>query len=231
MNRYLVLKQDDKYFVEQRNTNIYDPSNFTVVGSPTITDNGILSNCSNGNAVNTQVQLSQLAGKSWSIKGSAVLGEASHTLVKLSSVGNGNYIALGSVLWTASSKLIGFNCRTGTPENKSSDGTKISTSNNFANVGEKVYYTLSFDINTGIYSLYADKVDGTTLIGTWTATSSNKQLYYINMYPEQYVSLGSGSDGAGYLTTGSIDMKDFSVEVDGEEIFSGVKKAYYVLRR
>lgn len=209
-------------------TYVYDPSKFTVVGSPTVTEYGILSNCSSTNYVNTQVQLSQLAGKSWAVKGNITVGNEASVAVKFSSTG---YISVGSITWYYSARRIAFVCRTGVTGDVNNEGIKISTANNSFEVGDKIYYTLSFDITTGTYSFYADKVNGTALVGTWIATTDNKQLYYINTQPTQYISFGRGSDGFANLTTGSVDMKDFSVCVDGKEVFTGAKESYYVMRK
>ena len=170
----------------------FDRSKFEVVGSPTISDNGILSNCSNGNAINANISLSDLKGKSWKIKGSSILGTTTHTLVKLSSVGNSYYFNFGSILFTPTSNRITFNLKTGDISDNSTEGAKIYKDG--FNSGDKVYYTISFDIETGTYYLYVDKIDGSTLAGTWVATSTNKELYYINTHPEFKISYGAGSD-------------------------------------
>lgn len=195
--------------------------NYIVIGTPAISNNGLLSACANGNAVHTKVQLSQLSGKSWVIKGSAVLGESSHTLVKISSVGDTNYTTFGSVLWAEDTKTLQFVCRTGMVSDVSNTGVQITSSNIFA-IGDKVYYSLSFDFLSGLYTLYADKVDGTTYQGKWTPATDNKELYYINTHPEYYISLGAGSDNIQYLSSGLIDMRDFSIKVDGEDIYRAI---------
>ncbi len=199
----------------------FDRSKFEVVGSPTISDNGILSNCSNGNAINANISLSDLKGKSWKIKGSSILGTTTHTLVKLSSVGNSYYFNFGSILFTPTSNRITFNLKTGDISDNSTEGAKIYKDG--FNSGDKVYYTISFDIETGTYYLYVDKIDGSTLAGTWVATSTNKELYYINTHPEFKISYGAGSDSVNYLTTGSIDLKSIAIWADGVPVFNGNK--------
>lgn len=203
------------------------PDDYTVVGSPTISADGILSNCSNGNTVNSKVQLSQLKGKSWTIKGSATLGSSNHTLVKLSSSGNGNYTNFGSILWVYSSNIVTFNAKSGVQGDTDNQGSHILSGNNLFNTGDKVYYTLCFDYPTGKYSLYVDKVDGTTLIGNWTPATENKELYYINANPDFYISYGSGSDNNLYLTTGSIDLNVSRIYVEGSLIYQPCLKIPY----
>ncbi len=203
------------------------PDDYTVVGSPTISADGILSNCSNGNTVNSKVQLSQLKGKSWTIKGSATLGSSNHTLVKLSSSGNGNYTNFGSILWLCSSNIVAFNAKSGVQGDTDNQGSHILSGNNLFNTGDKVYYTLCFDYPTGKYSLYVDKVDGTTLIGNWTPATENKELYYINANPDFYISYGSGSDNNLYLTTGSIDLNVSRIYVEGSLIYQPCLKIPY----
>lgn len=199
----------------------FDRSKFEVVGSPTISDNGILSNCSNGNAINANISLSDLKGKSWKIKGSSILGTTIQTLVKLSSVGNSYYFNFGSILFTPTSNRISFNLKTGDISDNSTEGVKIYKDG--FNSGDNVYYTISFDIETGTYYLYVDKVDGSILAGTWVATSTNKELYYINTHPEFKISYGAGSDSVNYLTTGSIDLKSIAIWADGVPILNGNK--------
>lgn len=217
-----------KFYALQKD--VFDINKVTVVGSPTITSDGILSNCSNGNAVNTKVQLSQLKGKSWTIKGSVVLGSTSHALVKLSSVGNYIYINFGNVLWSYNTKRICFNAKTGIAGDTDNQGIHITSLSTFE-TGDKVYYTLTFDITTGTYSLYADKVNGTTYQGQWTPSTDNKELYYINTQPSYYISLGSGSDSESYLTTGSIDLAGFKIYINNELVYSPTKPTYYLERR
>lgn len=229
MNRYLALQQDDKYLLERRKDG-FDLSKFTVVGNPTITNDGILSNCSNGNCVNTKFQISKLKGKSWTIRCSMTAGDTTTTFIKLGN-SNSGYIAFSSLQWVSATKRVRFCARTGVTGDFSAEGEKITSPNNSFNIGDKIYCTLSFDITTGIYSLYADKVNGSTLIDTWLPTSSNKELSYINTNPNLYIVLGAGSDGVGYLTTGEADLKDFSVEIEGVEVLTGAKEKYYVLRR
>ncbi len=199
----------------------FDRSKFEVVGSPTISDNGILSNCSNGNAINANISLSDLKGKSWKVKGSSILGTTTQTLVKLSSVGNSYYFNFGSILFSPTSNRISFNLKTGDISDNSTEGAKIYKDG--FNSGDKVYYTISFDIETGTYYLYVDKVDGSILAGTWVATSTNKELYYINTHPEFKISYGAGSDSVNYLTTGSIDLKSIAIWADNVPVFNGNK--------
>ena len=146
----------------------------------------------------------------------------------MSSVGESNYFNFGSITFTSSNNRINFNLKTGDTNDNSSEGTKIYK--NGFNSGDKVYYTISFDIETGTYYLYVDKIDGSTLAGTWVATSTNKELYYINTRPEFKISYGTGSDSTYYLTTGSIDLKSIAIWADGVPIFNGNKTGLDVIK-
>ncbi len=211
----------------QTGTDVIKEDDYTLIGSPDVSEDGILSNCSVGNVLQTPVTLSDLAGNSWSIKGSAVLGDESACLVKLSSYPNNAYIAFGSVRWIAASKLLNFYARTGTSDDDNNEGQHISSSS--FEVGDTVYYQLNFDYDSGTYSLYADTTDGTTFIGSWTSDTSTAELYYISTNPEYYITLGCGSDSVSYLTTGSIDLNNFLVYINGDLFYQPCLKIPYTL--
>ena len=212
------------------NVSPIDTNKFIKIGSPSISKDGILSNCSQNNALNIPVTLSQLSGKSWTIEGSAKLGTGAIVLAKLSSYLDNDYHYAGSIYWNTNNNFIGVWLRTGDTSESSDQDIRIRTSDNSFNINDEVFYKLSFDINTGVYSFYCDTVDGSTFINSWTATTANKELYYITTKPDNYLSLGAGSDNNGYLTTGSINLKRYKVIIDGVEVFNGRKEGMDILK-
>lgn len=194
-------------------------SDYTVVGSPTISDDGLLGACRRGNGVVlNDITLADLKDKSWVISGRSIYhGVMSDDIVfKLSGSVDNEYIGYGSVVIKRASKRVIFLCRTGIN----------SDTNNENSPTNKITYTmddsyscvdvaLHFNIVTGVYTLYCAENGGELAqAGTWTPTTANKQLYYINEYPEKRISAGMGSDSANY-NKNLIDLNYFKVYING----------------
>lgn len=182
----------------------FDLSKFAVVGSPTITNNGIASGFSSGNLLRTSSVDFSIP---WEITSAftAVSSTDGQMLWKIYAGGDGwfDYIYINQ---NTPQLLFTF---------KTSDDTQHYLRFNYTLINGKDY-------------LYK--------VG-WTGTQ-----YYMKLYDEQnnlieektvnsnltlvgttgYVQLGYGSTGH-YVFKGSIDLKQFSITVDGIEVFSGNK--------
>lgn len=193
--------------------------NYTVVGSPTISKDGLLGTCSRGNGVVlNDITLADLKDKSWVVTGRSIYnGVISDDVVfKLSGSENNSYIAWGSVVIKRGSKTVIFMCRTGVKGDTNNESPLIN----------KITYTmddsyscvdvaLCFNVVTGGYTLYCAENGGELAqAGTWTPTTANKQLYYINEYPEKRISAGMGSDDR-YYNKNLIDLNYFKVFING----------------
>lgn len=200
----------------------FDKSKFTVVGSVTITDDGLLGTCSINNGVTLNgLTLNDLKGHSWRITGRSIYSgnNTAECIFKLSGSSNSNYQAFGSVIVNWSLKQVWVRLKTGEGSSISIEGTKIQHSFN-ADV-KVVDVGLDFDIDTGTYSLYFAS-DGATLVkvGEWISTSENKELYYINTASSMFITVGMGSDGE-FFNKNLIDLKSISVQVSGQPVFNG----------
>ena len=201
-----------------KNDNIFDISKFTVVGNPTITDDGIASGFSSGNYINT-VQLSELANKSWDIEGEfeyITTSTDNPILLGLTSLW-----AVRGALYYINNGTVRFAAYIGVTGDATSEGTKIELSNVLTTAG-KYYYKLSFNLPTGKYplSIYdSNKV----LInsGEYTPPTTNKQLWDINAAPTTYVTISKTLSGVSDFI-GTTDLKAFSITIDGEEVFNGL---------
>lgn len=203
-----------------KNDNIFDIGKFTVVGSPTITDDGIASGFNNSNYLTT-INVKELKDKSWTIKTNFINNNVTdhpyNTLFKL-----GNWSAWGSITVESfpTRTTIVFSSRTGTVNDTNNESQWAKKT--FSYSVEKIEASMSFDINTGTYTAKVDWGEGEQVIGTYIPTTENKQLYYINISETNNLRLqiGTGSDNT-YLG-GATDLKKISITVDGKEVFNGL---------
>jgi len=198
----------------------FDLSKFTVVGSPNITDDGIASGFTTSNYLTTKdFIIGQLSGKSWTIhnKFYADLNEVSsypygvNDIINLSE----SYHSYGYMgMADSKSRIMITTGTTGSEQNYYNEYA-------FSQSGW-VEQELSFDVNTGTYTFkHLVPGDSNWHVTTWVATSENKELLRINVASTDKIRIGRGSDAIiGY---GSIDLKQFSITVDGVEVFSGNK--------
>ena len=193
--------------------------NYTVVGSPNISEDGLLGTCRRGNGVVlNDITLADLRNKSWVVTGRSIYnGVISDDVVfKLSGSQDNSYISWGSVLISRGSKTVMFLCRTGIqgdPNNENTPHNKITYAMNDSY--SCVDVALYFNIVTGVYTLYCAENGGEfTQAGTWTPTTNNKQLYYINVSPEFSITAGMGSDNSLY-NKNLIDLNYFKVFING----------------
>ena len=189
--------------------------NYTIVGRPTISENGLLGTCRRGNGVAlNDITLADLRDKSWVITGRSIYNgnNSADAVFKLSGTKNNDYVAYGSIVvdWINKRTLVWL--RTGI-EGEDNQGVHIQY--NFDNNAYSVEVALSFDITTGSYTLYA-ATDGQKLndIKTWTPTTSSPQLYYILANDSQNITAGIGSDDTNY-NKNLIDLNYFKVFING----------------
>lgn len=199
--------------IETKNDNIFDIGKFTIVGSPTITDDGVASG-TKSNSILSSITLQQFLNKSWSVKGRYFIDLTKPTpILRFSN----SWMVQGAI--QIEDNQLKLKIKTGDTTESSSEGRKI-----FLNIASGSWYdiTVSFNLSTGIYSLLAKNIDtGTLYSGTWVATTTNKQLYLIN----------KGNNGAIECTyesaTNAIqtDLKHFSITVDGVNVFNGLMES------
>ena len=204
---------------ETKNNNIFDIGNFTVVGSLTITDDGIASGFTTSNYLTTKdFIIGQLSGKSWTIhnKFYADLNEVPSYSYGINDIINlsESYHSYGYMGMTnLSSRIMITTGITGSEQNYYNE---YAISQN-----GWVEQELSFDVNTGTYTFkHLVPGDSNWHTSTWVATTENKELLRINVAPTDKIKIGRGLETIiGY---GSIDLKSISITVDGKEIFNGL---------
>lgn len=182
--------------------NIFNKSAFTVVGNPTITDDGIAS----GFATNTSYVSAPSAvidfTKQWEVcfqmTTSSVTSAVQSPLFLNNGVNNGTYLVL------ARSNLI-FRVLEGSLV---VDALSLSANTNYyVKLGwNKIKYYLSISNDGNVWT--------TKELASTTAISNTIGGIY---------SIGCRKINTDWAFLGSIDLKQFSITVDGEEVFSGTK--------
>jgi hypothetical protein len=205
------------------NEMVYNSDAFTVVGSPTITSDGVASGFSNAFASYVSangLNAKDLKDKSWKIKASVIVPNGFWKIVPIFNIGK-VYGMFGTVI--VGQGYVRFASRTGTMRDTNNEGGKI-TINKQANVTH-IAVELEYNLNTGTYKLIAyDFLNNIKLgEGSWTAPiegRTNTQLVGINEGGE--IVLGAVRDGNEYYEiTHTIDLKQFSITVDGKEVLNG----------
>ena len=208
----------------------YDPSKFTVVGTPTITSYGVASGLDNSNYLTT-LDVGVLKDKSWTIKANFInldikTPNTSNTLFK-----TGGWTAWGGIsvnyISNGTGVRIVFYNRTGLSTDTNNERAWAVIDPPF--IPNKINASMSFDINTGTYTAKADWGEGEVVVGTYVPTTENKQLYYINEAPTNKIQIGAGSDNT--YNKNATDLSQFSITVDGKEVFTGAKKEYFVYKK
>ena len=201
---------------------LFDKSKFTVVGNPTITDDGIASGFSNSNYIDTGFKLADLYNKKWTIKTKTVykyLNNKGAFGATLMSDYNGlHWLTQGNISIDNSNKNIVFYGKT----IGGAEGANILITNTETNIkdGDIIDLYLSFDLEK--YTLKAVINNSTTITKSWTPTTDDKNLVGTQTSGTIYINSRRGS---GLLTDSNcqIDLKKFSITVDGKEVFSGTK--------
>ena len=200
----------------------FDLSKFTVVGNPVISEDGIASGFSSSNYINTGFKLADLYNKKWVIKTRTVYkylnnnGDFGVTL--MSNYGGTQWLTQGNISVGNNSKNIVFYGRT----IGGAEGAKITITNTETNIkdGDIIYLDLSFDLEK--YTLKAVINNSATITKSWTPTTDDKNLVGTQTSGTIYI---NSRHGGGILTDSDcqIDLKQFSITVDGKEVFNGLK--------
>ena len=213
-----MLLTDEEGYAEVAEMNrTFDLSKFAIVGTPSITDDGIASECNSSNYVNTRYVWSP-SNNSWEIRikcttpstlpspfPAMLMGSSTKADIKVPRIGiqqNGKWI------WSIPND-------TGTKWQKEYWGTL-----DVAKLNTDYYFKMYF---TGTEY----KLDYSFDNKTWNnmATYQSTMLVYNLGAP-----IGLGGDLISYVWSGSIDLKHFSITVDGKEVFNGNKSGLDIVK-
>ncbi len=184
---------------------VYNPDAFTIVGSPTITDDGIASGFSANNYIG--ISSSFLSADTWKIK-----CPISHTQTVLAGLIVSVQVACFQVNYSPSNKRFYYS---------------FSSNNSSWDIGNSNFVATNLDITkdatfvlefTGTaYKL--DVIQNGISVGSVTITSSTK------LYQTTNNIIFGQARGLNAPTDGTVDLKQIEVWADGEEVFSGSKLA------
>ena len=203
-----VSKTELDELANTKNDNIFDIGKFTVIGSPTITDDGVLTTSNSGNCIKISLQP---LGDNWDIvfpynKPQAIDWHTVDTIFRNN--GNWDAFSIGSYgsqyyLWL-----------------KDINNTNLSTAfvtTSYGSFGDYLI-KLSCRILNGIYTLniYSSLDDGINWNLEKTITSS------VAFYPCNNAMADIRINTLSTDTNASIDLKNFSITVDGKEVSNGL---------
>ena len=192
---------DIKNLKKTKNDNIFDIGKFTVVGSPTITDDGVASGFSNSNSISIYRTFSSTDNCVAIFKFKINYKVASTTQPIMW------FYALGS---TTRNMYLSINKNKAIVTALYDLGYITSASNIFTTEKE---YDIKYETDFATY--FKVYVDNTQIINQTISISGTKNIARINL-------CNSSGDNSGFYFAGSIDLKHFSITVDGEEVFNGL---------
>lgn len=160
--------------------------NYTVVGSPTITADGVLSN----GVIYSDITLASLKNKSWTLSGKFVPSQnGAATVFKFGS--DLSYTRALRLTVTTNKEIVLYGT-TGTETVNSViggwEGFSIGAYNSFFN------FEMIFDLNTGIYTLNIITDIGNKTTKKYTPTSTSKELITINEDSDTFIAFGQGNN-------------------------------------
>ena len=200
--------------VNTKNDNIFDISKFSVVGTPTITDDGVASGFSESNYLEGNISIP--SNTSFDIKGSFII----KSYLSTGSV----YNAITAFGDTNDSTVNAFQFGLQTDLKRffvSSQGVYFDTvisPNNIAELDKQYKYKLSIDyLENKVYFIIKHNED---LV---FSGSSNLKTNYTTI---NKIYIGkSKTQPFNYFSSGSIDLKQFSITVDGKEVCNGLMES------
>lgn len=208
------IKEETAIYKLVRKKEGFDLSKFTVVGTPTITEDGVASGFSSGNYIYTPTI--SLAQKNWEIVTPTYRFSSSPTSYQ--ALLSSRSIAGFHIYYTNSNTIV-LDIGDGTSWGGGL-GTEIKT-NFIPPLNTDILFKLKFIYGEGYYFYYS--LDGVDF----------KLLYKGNttsFIPDMGINVGTNRGStASFLTNSSADLKQFLITVDGEEVFTGAKEKFYAI--
>lgn len=195
---------EEKLFkqISERKHSTFDKSKFTVVGNPTITDDGIASGFSSSNAIKTTLSNWDLLNHTYEIE------------IHLPNIPSGAKFPLDifglwinfdtrAVIQGWDGSLNAFFVQT---VNTCQSGDDVKLKITYSAKNSQNNFAIQMSVNGCEYGSYTRSSN--TIPATTSGTSTNVWI---------------GSNNSTRTYNGSIDLKQFSITVDGKEVFSGNK--------
>ena len=203
------------YSLERRKEG-FDLSKFTVVGSPNITEAGVASGFSvNQDCLKTQINFSNI--DSFNILGSFYRDNTTttglhQTIFELWDSTNSRLrLALYNPSTSRDNLVMQY------PTSATSESTTA-----FYSFTLNQWHSYEIKYNSGILNLYVDGIKKTNDI----VVDKSWLKYFYELW------IGASHNAAPYSKgfLGSIDLTQFSITVDGKEVFTGAKEKFYAMR-
>lgn len=177
----------------------FDRSKFTVMGSPSITDDGIASRFSSGSGGYLRQSISNFGDKPFKVTFSFTTPSSFSGQQGIFSPQGTyyNYLMMNTAQFVIILKL--------------EDGTQKNLYYN--NLSTSTNYTGYFEWTGTTYILHLDGFDTDSTLNSTSKMTTTSATYF---------DLGKRPDGSGFFN-GSIDLKQFSITVDDVEVFNGNK--------
>ena len=207
------------YLLERRKEG-FDLSKFTVVGSPTITGDGVASGFSETSYIKAIKLLPN--DKSWNINIEYVVSQDDVTTTNsknmiYNTVGDKGIILIW-LAWYSNADYLDFIIN----EEGGTQSTVRVTSNTKFVVNDRLNITIGYDGQKYYQKTYKNSV---LLQENYTASTE-----IVRQSDTGFLTLGARAGNANYCR-GSINLPSFSITVDGKEVFTGAVENYYMLRR
>lgn len=200
----------------------YDIANFIVVGSPSITENGVMSGLSSSNYVATKnLKNHDLLNRSWSIISGTINYNAGTVypilIAPAGSYGNDFSHATDGSICISNHYITMY---VNTPSSQERGDNQQTVDKYFTTMPTKFRVRMDFDYPTGTYTGYYDVFDGNgwQLLGEPIVPyTDEKQLFDIVYENDKEISIGYCSTNS----SSTIDLSQYEVYIDGTPVFSG----------
>lgn len=197
-----MINADITNLRETKNDNIFDISKFTVQGSPTITEDGVASGFSNSNRliINTDIFANDITDFDFYIPFNVSKITSRQHITRATYGGSFRYLVI-----VDADGAVKFNFNTLNSETVVIPSTVLTLNKK---------YVVKLSLHNGVleYGYFSDN--------TYTK-SGELELSYIA--PMDWFPIGQGAGGA--FIYGSIDLKQFSITIDGKEVFNGLMES------
>ena len=215
LKQFKIYTDNNLVFDGGAETYVYDPNKFTVVGTPTITEQGVASGFTNNDYFSKNITLDST--KTFDIVFKFKTPETITTPNQV--IGNSTTYPVINYRLSAT--------RTVFCEFSISSATRHYAISSIALKENTDYYgKISYDKSAVKFYYSENGIDFNILTTLNNITDFNGIYDFANG-----IGRALGNAAYAYPFQGSIDLKQFSITVDGKEVFTGAKEQFYMLRR